>query len=174
MQCPYCGKHDTEVIDSRPTKDGISIRRRRQCLACAGRFTTHECREENLMLFLVKKNVGQRATIANLKTVLASIAGALRALTQETEKLIKKAARLEKIEASKKKTAANKSRAGKAATLAPSAMVFEIIRQHKTGVHISKLQERTGFDNGRIRSIVSRACRVGKIKRVGLGVYIAA
>jgi len=39
MECPYCGK-DTRVIDSRPIHEGI--RRRRQCLACEHRFTTHE------------------------------------------------------------------------------------------------------------------------------------
>jgi transcriptional repressor NrdR len=42
MRCPYCGFADTQVKDSRPAEDGASIRRRRQCPACGGRFTTFE------------------------------------------------------------------------------------------------------------------------------------
>jgi transcriptional repressor NrdR len=42
MRCPFCGFADTQVKDSRPAEDGASIRRRRQCPACGGRFTTHE------------------------------------------------------------------------------------------------------------------------------------
>jgi transcriptional repressor NrdR len=42
MRCPYCGFADTQVKDSRPAEDGASIRRRRQCEACGGRFTTYE------------------------------------------------------------------------------------------------------------------------------------
>jgi len=42
MRCPYCGHEDSQVKDSRPTEDGASIRRRRQCEGCAARFTTFE------------------------------------------------------------------------------------------------------------------------------------
>ena len=42
MRCPFCGNADTQVKDSRPTEDGAAIRRRRQCEACAARFTTFE------------------------------------------------------------------------------------------------------------------------------------
>ena len=42
MRCPYCGSEDTQVKDSRPTEDGASIRRRRQCEDCGARFTTFE------------------------------------------------------------------------------------------------------------------------------------
>ena len=42
MKCPYCGAPDTQVKDSRPTDDGTSIRRRRVCSDCGGRFTTFE------------------------------------------------------------------------------------------------------------------------------------
>jgi transcriptional repressor NrdR len=42
MRCPFCGFADSQVKDSRPAEDGASIRRRRQCPACGGRFTTHE------------------------------------------------------------------------------------------------------------------------------------
>ena len=42
MRCPFCGSEDTQVKDSRPVEDAISIRRRRQCTACGARFTTFE------------------------------------------------------------------------------------------------------------------------------------
>jgi transcriptional repressor NrdR len=42
MRCPFCGFADTQVKDSRPAEDSASIRRRRQCPACGGRFTTYE------------------------------------------------------------------------------------------------------------------------------------
>ena len=42
MRCPFCGNNDTQVKDSRPADDHASIRRRRYCLNCGGRFTTYE------------------------------------------------------------------------------------------------------------------------------------
>ncbi|MGC1556423.1 MAG: transcriptional regulator NrdR, partial [Methylovirgula sp.] len=42
MRCPYCGSLETQVKDSRPTEDASSIRRRRVCPDCGGRFTTFE------------------------------------------------------------------------------------------------------------------------------------
>ncbi len=42
MRCPFCVHDDTQVKDSRPTEDGASIRRRRQCTSCGARFTTFE------------------------------------------------------------------------------------------------------------------------------------
>ncbi|TET25985.1 MAG: transcriptional repressor NrdR [Dehalococcoidia bacterium] len=53
MNCPYCGFHDSHVIDSREVNDGI--RRRRQCLGCDSRFTTYE-RIQPTSLFLIKKD----------------------------------------------------------------------------------------------------------------------
>lgn len=53
MNCPYCGYHDSKVIDSRDIEDGI--RRRRQCLKCESRFTTYE-RLQPASLFIVKKD----------------------------------------------------------------------------------------------------------------------
>lgn len=55
MRCPFCGNDDTQVKDSRPTEDGSSIRRRRQCPACGGRFTTFE-RVQLRELTIVKKS----------------------------------------------------------------------------------------------------------------------
>ena len=54
MKCPYCGKENTRVIDSRPTDDS-SIRRRRQCDECGKRFTTYE-KVETRPLIVVKKD----------------------------------------------------------------------------------------------------------------------
>ncbi len=42
MRCPFCGNHDTQVKDSRPSEDNATIRRRRYCPACGSRFTTFE------------------------------------------------------------------------------------------------------------------------------------
>jgi transcriptional repressor NrdR len=53
MNCPYCGYHDSKVIDSRDVNDGI--RRRRQCLQCNSRFTTYE-RLQPASLFIMKKD----------------------------------------------------------------------------------------------------------------------
>jgi len=53
MHCPYCGYHDSRVVDSREVND--AIRRRRQCLACGERFTTYE-RVQPVGLFVIKKD----------------------------------------------------------------------------------------------------------------------
>jgi len=53
MNCPYCGFHDSKVIDSREVNDGI--RRRRECLSCGSRFTTYE-RLQPASLFVIKKD----------------------------------------------------------------------------------------------------------------------
>lgn len=58
MRCPYCENIDTKVVDSRPTDEGRTIRRRRLCEACGKRFTTYEKLEENIIM-VIKKN-GQR------------------------------------------------------------------------------------------------------------------
>lgn len=55
MRCPFCGNTDTQVKDSRPAEDHVSIRRRRFCPSCGGRFTTYE-RVQLRDLVVVKKN----------------------------------------------------------------------------------------------------------------------
>jgi len=59
MKCPFCGSDDTQVIDSRVSEPGDSIRRRRRCAACQKRFTTYETVE--LRLPQVVKSNGTRA-----------------------------------------------------------------------------------------------------------------
>ena len=58
MRCPYCAQADSQVKDSRPTEDGASIRRRRQCEACGARFTTFE--RVQLRELVVLKKEGRR------------------------------------------------------------------------------------------------------------------
>ena len=55
MKCPFCNYPDSKVVDSRPTDEGTSIRRRRECLHCLKRFTTYET-IERLPLTLVKRD----------------------------------------------------------------------------------------------------------------------
>ena len=58
MHCPFCGADDTKVIDSRLVAEGNQVRRRRQCLTCAERYTTYETAE--LVLPRIKKSDGGR------------------------------------------------------------------------------------------------------------------
>ena len=60
MRCPFCAHEDSQVKDSRPSEDGASIRRRRQCEACGARFTTFE-RVQLRDLTVVKKNGERKA-----------------------------------------------------------------------------------------------------------------
>ena len=58
MKCPFCRHLENKVIDSRMSKDGSVIRRRRECLGCQRRFTTHE-RIEEIMPMVIKKDGGR-------------------------------------------------------------------------------------------------------------------
>jgi transcriptional repressor NrdR len=58
MKCPYCDHQESKVIDSRESKKGLSIRRRRECLSCRRRFTTYEKIEE--IPYMVVKKDGSR------------------------------------------------------------------------------------------------------------------
>ena len=55
MKCPFCGDQDSKVVDSRHSEDGLSIRRRRECMGCQRRFTTYEI-VESLPIIVVKRN----------------------------------------------------------------------------------------------------------------------
>ena len=55
MKCQFCNSEDSRVVDSRPTDDGASIRRRRECIACGKRFTTYE-KVETIQLLVIKKD----------------------------------------------------------------------------------------------------------------------
>ena len=65
MKCPFCGHAENKVIDSRISKDGKAIRRRRECLGCAKRFTTYEF-VEDILPMVVKKD-SRRETFDRMK-----------------------------------------------------------------------------------------------------------
>jgi len=65
MKCPYCSEIENKVIDSRLSKDGRTIRRRRECILCSRRFTTYEKLEE--ILPMVVKKDGRREAFSREK-----------------------------------------------------------------------------------------------------------
>ena len=199
MECPFCGKIETGVIDSRPTKEGTAIRRRRKCLDCAGRFTTYESTPEQLLLLLMRTHAGRGATAKNTEAVLAFMSNALKGLSEEIEKLVgevgkpeppkkvkkpkkraapkpkpkrKKRAPVRKIVARKPKKVPAKAK--KAKKLTATAEVLKVIKGYKKGVDVAKLKTKTGFADTKIRAIIYKASKEGKIKRLGRGVYTLA
>ena len=71
MKCPYCGHPESKVIDSRPADENASIRRRRECLSCAKRFTTYET-VESLPMVVIKKD-GSRQSFDRQKVLRGMI-----------------------------------------------------------------------------------------------------
>ncbi|MGI6566871.1 MAG: transcriptional repressor NrdR [Firmicutes bacterium] len=67
MKCPFCGFMESKVVDSRATEEGTSIRRRRECMECARRFTTYE-RLDEVPLMVVKKD-GRREAFSRDKII---------------------------------------------------------------------------------------------------------
>jgi len=84
MRCPYCGNADTQVKDSRPADDNSTIRRRRECSDCAGRFTTFE--RVQLREITVEKKSGKRAPFDRDK-LTRSITVALRKRDVDPERV---------------------------------------------------------------------------------------
>ena len=84
MRCPYCGSLDTQVKDSRPADDSASIRRRRVCPDCGGRFTTFE-RVQLRELVVVKKS-GRRVPFDRDK-LMRSVSTALRKRAVDPERV---------------------------------------------------------------------------------------
>lgn len=73
LRCPFCFQQESKVLDSRSTEEGTSIRRRRECVSCARRFTTYERLDE--VPFMVIKKDGRREPFARSKV----LSGVLRA-----------------------------------------------------------------------------------------------
>jgi transcriptional repressor NrdR len=67
MRCPFCGNSEDKVIDSRTSKEGDAIRRRRECLKCGKRFTSYE-RVEDVLPMVVKKD-GRREPFEREKII---------------------------------------------------------------------------------------------------------
>jgi transcriptional repressor NrdR len=87
MKCPFCEHSESKVIDSRESRNGFSIRRRRECLSCAKRFTTYEKIEE--IPFMVVKKDGSRQPFDSQKL--------LRGLLKACEKRPVPVSKLEEI-----------------------------------------------------------------------------
>nr|WP_320132906.1 transcriptional regulator NrdR [uncultured Holophaga sp.] len=86
MRCPFCGHHEDKVVDSRESREGDSIRRRRECLKCGRRFTSYE-RVEEVPLLIVKKD-GRREPFDRQKLMRGIMAACQKrpvSLTQQEE-----------------------------------------------------------------------------------------
>lgn len=93
MKCPFCGFQDSKVLDSRPSDEGNSIRRRRECLECSRRFTTYE-RIEPITALVVKKD-GRREAFDRSK-ILNGISKACEKRPISTDTLKKMVDQIEK------------------------------------------------------------------------------
>jgi transcriptional repressor NrdR len=67
MKCPFCGSIDTQVVETRLTEDGISIRRRRRCQSCDKRFTTYETADVRLPLVVKANGIREDFSEAKLR-----------------------------------------------------------------------------------------------------------
>lgn len=92
MKCPACGCDDTKVIDSRVSEEGVSVRRRRSCLACGHRFTTYE-RLEEMPLYVVKRS-GDKELFDRHK-IIAGLQAAAKGRPVEAATLVAIAERIE-------------------------------------------------------------------------------
>ena len=197
MECPFCGKIENDVIDSRLTPERTAIRRRRQCSACAGRFTTYESTPEHFLFLLMKQHAAKGASMKRPEALLAFMSNAFKGLSEGIERLVDEVDKLEaakepkkpkkkavvkpvakakpkKRAPVKKKVSVRKIKKVIKPTKAPvTDEVLKIIRRHKKGVDITKLKAKTGFADSRLRMIVSKAYRQGKLKRIARGVYVA-
>jgi transcriptional repressor NrdR len=94
MRCPYCTSLDNKVVDSRMGKEGESIRRRRECLKCEGRFTTYE-RVEEMLPQVIKKDA-RREPFDRLK-ILSGLKKACEKRPISMEMLEKAVEEIEKV-----------------------------------------------------------------------------
>ena len=138
------------------------------------------------------EELGHAQAAIKLKSPAEHAAGALKTLTKQTDKLIKAVDKFEKEKAAKrkrakvkakakpkkvvrKKTPAKKKPVAKKAKMVTSTdQVLNIIKRSKKGVGVPTLIKKTGFDDNKVRSIINRTLKHGKIKRVGRGIYVGA
>ena len=93
MKCPFCNNIEDKVVDSRESREGDAIRRRRQCLACERRFTTYERIDE--VPYMVIKKDGRREKFDRQKV----LAGLLKACEKRPVSMGKLAELVDKVEA---------------------------------------------------------------------------
>ncbi len=116
-----------------------------------------------------------------LKKDLRGVSKSLKALAKKTETLLKKVDKLEKAQATKKRKPKTKAKPvkkapakRKAAEMTATDHVVKIIKRSKRGVDAPTLIKKTGFEDKKIRNILFRACKQGKVKRAGRGMYVGA
>ena len=117
---------------------------------------------------------------------LRAVTRELKALTRKTEQMAKKVDKLEKAQAAgkrkpkakakttKKASAKKKGAVKKTAALTATDQAVKIIKRSKKGVDVPTLKKKTGFEDKKIRNILNRASKQGKIKRAGRGIYVGA
>ena len=126
-------------------------------------------------------------TAVKLKSPKKHAVDAVKALTRQTDKLIKAVGKFEKKAAKKqqakarpakkasaKKTFIKKPPTKRGKTLTATDHVLRIMKRSKKGVDVPALMKKTGFGETKVRNILNRTLKQGKIKRVRRGVYVAA
>ena len=126
-----------------------------------------------------------------LKKDLQVVLKSLKALAKKTEKIAMKVGKLEKARAAgkrkpkagvktrkkakttKKAPAMKKRTVKKTVALTATDQVVKIIKRYKKGVDVTTLKNKAGFEDKKIRNILNRSSKQGKIKRAGRGVYVA-
>ena len=151
-------------------------------------FKTLTKRTKQLTNTLAKTAVAEleRAQAAiKLQSPAQHASKALKALRQQTEKLIKAINKFEKEKGAKKKkakpkakvatrTRARKPTARKAKAQTATDQVVNIIKRSKKGVDIPTLKKKTGLSDKQVRNIIFRSAKQGKIKRAGRGIYVGS
>ncbi|MDY6955072.1 MAG: hypothetical protein SWE60_26520 [Thermodesulfobacteriota bacterium] len=117
-----------------------------------------------------------------LKKDLQAVSKELKALAKKTEKMMKAVQKLDKAQAVKKPKAKAKTKTKtvrkpatkKARAVTATDAVLKLIKRTKKGIDAPSLIKKTGFDERKVRNILFRAFKQGKIKRAGRGNYVAA
>ena len=140
MKCPYCSHVENKVIDSRDSKEGDAIRRRRECLKCSRRFTTYEFVEE--MLPVIIKKDGRREPYDRLK-ILNGLKKACEKRPISTDVLEKT---VDAIEKTLQETCWNRKEAAKILQVSYKALLYKIkkYRPHKLS-NLKRLRKELGW-----------------------------
>ena len=111
-----------------------------------------------------------------LKKDLEAVAKDLKKLTQKTNKMVKQLEKPDKAQAAKKPKAkaVKKAIAKKVTTVSASGTVLAIVKRSRKGVDTVALRKKTGFEGRKIRDIIYRLKKQGKIKTEGKGLYVKA
>jgi transcription initiation factor IIE alpha subunit len=111
--------------------------------------------------------------MSQLKKDLKAVAKDLKRLTQKTDKMIKRLEKLEKAQAAKKPKA-KKAVAKKPTRVSASETVLAIVKRSRKGIDTATLEKKTGFVGRKIRDIIFRLRKQGKIKSERKGIYVKA